>query len=266
MPAKASISLIISTYNNTRYLKLVLLSIMQQKVMPDEVIIADDGSTKDTENLINEFKSKLLVPLIHVWHKDDGYRLSVIKNKAAAKSSCDFIFFLDGDLLLHPLFVSDIKNNIQKNIFLVASRAFISQEHSDLLVSNIPNSFHFRLSHFEKNALSAFRLPWLHNLIKGSTTYKGARGGLMGLFRSDYIAVNGFDESYKGWGREDSDLFVRLINYGLKRKNLKFCAITYHLWHRILSRDSLSKNDILLEKTIEEKRTTCSEGISQYLI
>jgi hypothetical protein len=109
-------------------------------------------------------------------------------------------------------------------------------------------------------------LPWLHNFIKGSTTYKGARGGLMGLFRSDYIAVNGFDESYKGWGREDSDLFVRLINYGLKRKNLKFCAITYHLWHRILSRDSLSKNDILLEKTIEEKRTTCSEGISQYLI
>ena len=89
MTDNRSISLIISTYNNPDYLELVLMSVMNQHVLPNEVLIADDGSTKDTKELIIAYQQKMLVPLIHVWHEDDGFKLSVIKNKAAAKASSD---------------------------------------------------------------------------------------------------------------------------------------------------------------------------------
>lgn len=265
MAKQATVSLIISTYNNTDYLELVLLSILQQKTLPDEVIIADDGSRSDTKDLIHKYQQILSVPLHHVWHEDDGFRLSEIKNKAAAQAQCDFIFFIDGDLMLHPHFIYDLKGQIRENRFIVASRAFLSEHFSKKIVESKNVAIPFSTSTFERNMLSAIRIPWLHHFIKGSTTYKGARGGLMGLFKKDYITVNGFDEDYKGWGREDSDLFVRLINSGLERKNIKFAAITYHLWHKILSREGLSKNDALLANAIAEHRTRCINGIDKYL-
>ncbi|MEI9933485.1 MAG: glycosyltransferase family 2 protein [Ferruginibacter sp.] len=265
MKQKTSISLIISTYNSPLFLELILLSILNQKKLPDEVVIANDGSTIETQQLVEKYQLAFPVPLIHVWHEDDGFRQSVIKNKAVARASGEYLIFLDGDLLLNPYFVYDYKKNIREGFFLVASRAFLSEAYTIQLLQSKQTIIDLRSKNFEKNKIAALRIPWAHHFIKGSKTHYAARGGLMGIFKKDYIAVNGFNEAFKGWGREDSELFVRLINNKLKRKNLKFAAITYHLWHQINSRERLIINDALLENAIREKSIWCKEGIDKYL-
>ena len=77
--------------------------------------------------------------------------------------------------------------------------------------------------------------------------------------------ANGFNEDFEGWGREDSEFFVRLMNYGIKRKTLRFNSIQFHLWHKINSRKALLKNDQLLKETINEKLIWCEQGIAQFL-
>ncbi|MFT3681679.1 MAG: glycosyltransferase family 2 protein [Ferruginibacter sp.] len=265
MEKQFSISLIISTYNNPAFLELVLLSVLQQHSLPDEVVIADDGSREETAALVNNYRQHFPVPLVHVWHEDNGYRLSAIKNKAAAKAAGEYIIFIDGDLMLHPYFIYDYRKNIKEGEILVASRVFLNETYTKKLLAEKTANIKAGSGNTEKNWLSSLRIPWLHHLIKGSTTHVGARGGLMGVFKKDYINVNGFDEAFTGWGREDSDLFVRLLNYGIKRRNIKFAAITYHLWHPMLSRKSLNTNDALLAKSIAEGSNRCSLGISQYL-
>jgi glycosyltransferase involved in cell wall biosynthesis len=265
MNSSIKISLIISTYNSIGPLEVVLNSVLKQNLFPDEVVIADDGSGPETKNLVDRFSAIFPVPLVHVWHPDNGYQLSAIKNKAAAKAKGDYIIFIDGDLALHPAFIVDYKQNLHAGEILVASRVFLSESYSKKLLQQKKGPVNAWPWHTEKNWPSAIRIPWLHHFIKGSTSHVGARGGLMGVFRNDYIKVNGFDESFTGWGREDSDLFVRLLNSGIKRKNIKFAAVTYHLWHPVLSRQQLATNDALLEKTIAERSVYCSTGISQYL-
>jgi len=260
-----SISLIISTYNSTGPLEVVLNSVLQQKLLPDEVLIADDGSKPATKMLVERFRATFPVPLVHVWHPDNGYQLSAIKNKAVAAAKGDYIIFIDGDLALHPYFIFDYQQNIHAGEILVASRVFLNEAYTKKLLLQKEATIKAWPWLTEKNWPSAIRIPWLHHFIKGSTSHLGARGGLMGVFRNDYIKVNGFDESFTGWGREDSDLFVRLLNSGIKRKNIKFAAITYHLWHPVLSRQQLATNDRLLEKTIAAKSKWCENGIQQYL-
>ncbi|HMO61441.1 MAG TPA: glycosyltransferase family 2 protein [Ferruginibacter sp.] len=265
MQHSISVSLIISTYNSPTYLELVLQSVMAQELLPQEVIIADDGSASDTLVLVERYQQSFPVPLVHVWHEDDGYRLSAIKNKAAAKATGSYIIFLDGDLVLHPFFIYDYQQSIRPDEILVASRVFLNEKYTRQLLQNRFTPVRYNFFKAEKNHLSGIRLPWLQHVVKGSTTHEGARGGLMGVFRQHFIRVNGFDESFTGWGREDSDLYVRLLNSGVKRRNIKFAAITYHLWHPVLSRQSLSTNDALLEKSIADKSVWCTKGISQYL-
>lgn len=265
MEKRYTVSLIISTYNNPPVLELVLMSVQQQSSLPDEIIIADDGSRDDTRSLVERFAKQFSIPLVHVWHEDDGYRLSEIKNKSAAKATGEYIIFIDGDLMLHPHFIADFRNHIREGWLMVASRVFLSEDYTGHLLKSKSIAVRMSFSHVEKNWLSGIRIPWLHQIIKGSTTHEGARGGLMGLFKKDFIAVNGFDEAFRGWGREDSDLFVRLLNTGVQRKNLKFAAVTYHLWHPVLSRQSLQNNDALLAQSIATRSTWCKQGIAQYL-
>ena len=95
-----TVSLIISTYNSPKALDLCLMSVLQQSVLPDEVLIADDGSNEETRKIVEEFKKQSTVPVIHVWHEDNGFRLTVIRNKAIAKASMDYIIQIDGEIII----------------------------------------------------------------------------------------------------------------------------------------------------------------------
>jgi predicted glycosyltransferase involved in capsule biosynthesis len=114
-----------------------------------------------------------------------------------------------------------------------------------------------------QNALYA---PWLTAVVRGPADgLKRIRGAHMAFWRDDLLRVNGYDESIEGWGREDSELATRLINAGLVRRNLKFSAVCYHLWHKQASADAVERNHEVFLRTLRERRTRCERGVDQYL-
>lgn len=127
MASNISTSLIISTYNRSDALELCVKSVLRQSLLPDEIIIADDGSKEDTRELIHQLAASSEVPIIHVWHEDLGFRLASIRNKAIAKASKEYIIQIDGDIVLHKDFVKDHVCFAKKGSFVTGSRVLIGE-------------------------------------------------------------------------------------------------------------------------------------------
>ena len=125
------VSLIISTYNRPDALSVCLDSVFKQKVLPDEIIVGDDGSRSDTRKLIERMQQLSPVPLIHVWHEDKGFRLAMMRNKAVAKASGQYIIQIDGDVMLHPLFVADHIRLSRPGYYLKGGRCNIERQLTD---------------------------------------------------------------------------------------------------------------------------------------
>ena len=101
-------SLIICTYNWPEALSMVISSVASQSVLPNEVIVADDGSDQTTATLIEKIASKLSIPVIHSWQEDDGCRIPHSRNRAIAKANFEYIVMVDGDSVLHEDFIIDL--------------------------------------------------------------------------------------------------------------------------------------------------------------
>lgn len=261
-------TLIISTYNWPQALKVTLKSVIEQVVLPDEVIIADDGSKEETRNLIEEAQIYFPCPLVHVWHEDNGFRLAKIRNKAMAQAKGDYIMQIDGDIILEKHFVRDHLDMAAKNLFITGSRAFIDQEYSKIILDKTSTKVCKFSKHIE-DKLNTLRIPFLSEYMKfrykKKLPYYG-RGCNMSFWKEDIIATNGYDEDMIGWGKEDVEMIVRLINIGKRRIFLKFRGITYHIWHPQNSREFEMINDEVYERSIREKTTRTQNGIDKYLI
>ena len=260
-----SISLIIATYNWPRALALVLESVRAQQVMPFEVIIADDGSRTDTRELIDHERQRLPVPLVHVWHEDTGFRLAAIRNKAIAAARGDFLVQIDGDIVLHPKFIAAHRTFARPGSWVQGSRALCSVALTQRLLAGGRAAIG-PLSVGLHNRVNAWHAPWLTPLVRGERTgLHRVRGCHMAFWRDDLLRVNGYDEGMEGWGREDSELATRLCNAGVTRRNLKFSAVCYHLWHKQAGTDAVARNHERFMRTVREQRTRCERGIDQYL-
>ncbi len=261
-----SVSVIIPTYNWPEALNLCLQSVLTQSVLPDEIIIADDGSKQDTCHLINNIKDKSTVPIIHVWQEDNGFRLAQIRNKAIAKSSKDYIIQIDGDVILHKDFIKDHIRFARKGSFVSGSRVIIGKE----LATQIISSQSTNVSIFTKGTrskLNGIHIPafsFIQEKYKRNDILY-VRGCNMAFWREDLLKVNGYNEEMTGWGREDNELACRLTNAGIKKRIIKFAGIVFHIYHHIRSRTSLNKNDEILQQTIQSKSTWCTNGINQYI-
>ena len=100
-----SISVVVTTFNRPDALHLVLAALTQQTLLPNEVIIADDGSTEETRQLIVQLKTTLNYPIKHVWQADEGFRAAKIRNQAVLQANYDYLIFLDGDCVPFPDFI-----------------------------------------------------------------------------------------------------------------------------------------------------------------
>ena len=264
---KLHTSLIISTYNWPQVLNLCLLSVKGQKVLPDEVVIADDGSTEETQLLITKFQKDFPVPIKHVWHPDEGFQLSKIRNRAIAAASYEYIIQVDGDLILHPMFIADHISFSKKGSFVSGSRVMLNHEYSSQLI----NAGEIDVNLFSKgvsNKLNGYRVKFLRSYFSERYKIKDMlylRGCNMAFWREDLIAVNGFNEGFTGWGREDNEVAVRLINRGIRKRIIKFGGIVFHNFHEQKSRADLSRNDDMLNEAIKNKLTWCDKGVNQYL-
>lgn len=258
LQATLSTTLIIATYNKPDFLRLVFEYLQRQIVMPSEVIVADDGSGESTRHLIEEWKSRLPVPLIHIWHEDKGFRLGAIRNRAIEAATGQYLIFVDGDILMHPRFVADHIAMARRGVYVTGSRCQLGEAvTTQLLESGRPPSF-AAVAH----GLNGKRCPVLTPLFyyRKSRNPEYIRACNMGVWRSDVVAVNGFNEDIEGWGHEDTEFSWRLHNSGVKKRFLKFRAVEAHLWH---GRDKTnhSKNAAVMAKARDCGLTVISNGL-----
>lgn len=260
-------SMIISTYNRPDALNLSLQSVLKQRILPNEIVIGDDGSTEDTAQLIRRFQAISPIDIIHVWQEDKGYRLAKSRNKCVAHSKCEYIIQIDGDLVLHRRFVEDHLWMAQKGCFIRGHRThFTPKRTAKLCASGLAP---------EIRPFSRGIPRWLNTIHSFaisrylSTRYRTksitAQGCNLSFWKEDFININGYDENYEGWGSEDSDLALRLLNSGIKRLDLKFAGIIAHLWHEERSMYNREKNFSYYGRKVYEKAVRCERGVEQYL-
>lgn len=264
------ISLIISTYNNPTYLIYSLESAARQSVLPDEVIIADDGSTDSTRIVIQEFSSRAPFPVIHIWHPDQGFRLAKIRNEAAVESRGGYIIQIDGDIIMGRHFIEDHITMSRPNTILYGSRTILSEQFS--LNNDLTNLNFLTVNRLgNRNIMNSLRCITVAKLM--ADTYKNnysiydGRGCNMSFYKEDFFAVGGYDENFEGWGLEDTDLNLRFYNYGCKKRMLKFAAVAFHLYHKEVERASNadSPNLRILNQHITGHTTFIKNGTAKYL-
>lgn len=258
-------ALLISTYNWTKALDLVFRSILAQTQLPDEILIADDGSGVDTKDLIDDFSKKISVPVTHFWQEDQGFRKSKILNKAIAGTKADYIIQIDGDCIMHKEFIKDHIQGAQLNTYLYGSRVNILPDAVENIFKNKIISFTV-FSKEIKNKTRALHIPFLSKLYQPHQGIsRKFRGCNVSYWKKDFIEVNGYNEDFEGWGREDSDLVIRMGNKGVLAKRLRYAGIVFHIHHKTNSKYNLELNDAIEQKTIREKIIRVPNGVDQYL-
>jgi glycosyltransferase involved in cell wall biosynthesis len=263
-----TVSLIIATYNQPKTLRLLLLSVENQTKVPDEIIIADDGSSDKVKKIIESFSKKSNLRIVHSWQQDRGFRAAKSRNKAIAKSTSKYIVMVDGDMILHQKFIQEHVNHASFGCFIQGSRVLLNRKRTqELLKNNVTQiSFFSRGVNNRKNSIHSVFLASIFNLFsRKNIKMTSIRSCNLSFYREDCIKVNGFNNDFEGWGREDSEFIARLYNIGIKRKNIRFNLIQYHLWHNESSREALEKNSLMLHETIINQSTWCENGINKYL-
>ena len=259
-----SVDILISTYNWPKALENILQSIRRQTRFPDNILIADDGSGYETQMVIDKYKRIYNMPIEHIWQEDEGFRKTLILNKAMKFATSDYIIQIDGDIILHRDFIQDHLNNAIKKTFVQGCRAILSEERTrEVVGGKKSNQFRFFTPGI-KNRLNALRIPFLSNLIKTDPyCSKNIKACNLAFWREDYIAVNGYDNLFQGWGHEDDEFAARLINYGVKKRRLKMAAICYHLNHEINSKNYEARNRAIYNETVLSKRCASRNGLAQ---
>jgi len=260
-----SCTLIAPTYNWPEALELLLLSVLNQTVLPHEVIIADDGSREETKQLIAKYQKIIPVPLIHIWHEDVKNRKPKIMNKGIAASKSDYIVEIDGDIIMNKHFIEDHLTFAQKGHYLFGSRVNIQEEILPKLFSEKIIDFNLFSKGIKKRGRTV-RIPSLMNFAKSvDKRSRKLRGCNMSFWKEDFIKINGFNEGLVGWGIDDSEMIQRLHNIGIKGKRLKYSGVAYHIYHKEQSKSHLEINHEIERQTIEKKLTFIEKGINQYL-
>jgi glycosyltransferase involved in cell wall biosynthesis len=257
-----TVSLIISTYNRPEALAKVLVGVARQTHSPREILIADDGSAEPTRNLIDKWKSQSHAPVSHIWHPDDGFRKTIILNKAIKAADSDYMVFLDGDCVPHAKFIADHEALAEKGFWVQGRRCFVKTDYVEQFEPASTALWQWLITGRMSGFFKAVRLP--SAIIRRGTEQRGLIGCNMGIWREDLVAVNGFDETYIGWGGEDSDIGLRLYHLGRPRKFVYGHAIVYHLNHPTLSRDSYGRNRSKLEETLRSRRIRCDQGLAEH--
>jgi len=271
---KPTISIIVSTYNQPDALNLILFAFNEQDIDGFEVIVADDGSTEETKEVVELLKSKVNYNIKHVWHPDKGFRISTIRNKAVALANGEYLIFLDGDTVPNKSFIRKQKELAEKGYFVSSNRILLSPDLTEKILTNqLPI---YRWSTWKWFYLFCQRkIDRFHSLIylggnkafwRYSRKTKWKRARILAMWKKDFLRVNGFDESFHGWGSEDSDIVVRLIRHGVLRKEGRHAVLpAFHLYHHITSREHADINRKQLEEVLNSSRIKAKLGVDQYL-
>jgi glycosyltransferase involved in cell wall biosynthesis len=264
------ISVVVSTFNREDALDAVLRSLARQSDRNFEVVVADDGSSPATKAMVERWQPQLGVKLIHVWHQKQGFRLAEIRNRAIRASGGAYCIFLDGDCLVPPDYIAVHRRLSEPGWFVTGNRALLSRPMTDAVLNGGVEPEHWGLASwtFQRLKGGLNRLGPLLRLPLGplrklrARAWLGARGCNLAVWRSDLDRVDGFDANFSGWGREDSDLMIRLFRAGVRRKDGNYATGVLHLWHADADRSGVSENEHRLADVIASRRVRSDRGIS----
>ncbi len=272
------ITVIVPTYNRPRALKLSLLSLAKQSVLPHEVMIADDGSGSETRDMVLEMQDQLkrVFPIRHVWHEDRGFRKPKILNETVRQSTGDYLVFIDGDCIAHRHFVRSHVERSGPDAILSGKRVEIGKELTEQLLArgSVLNTFSPRLvrdavkgrSRKVEEALM-IRNPFLRRMLhRDRITDDGVWGCNFSLTKELFISINGCDEDFLDGSIEDNDLGIRVLNQGKRVRSVRGLAIIFHLWHPSswsFENEKYQHNLAILKRRIANREPFCKNGIKK---
>jgi GT2 family glycosyltransferase len=266
-------SVVISFYNKSEWLKLLLAAFERQTFKEFEVIIADDGSFPEEVEKVKQLQASSSLAIQHLWHADEGFRKTIMLNKAILASRSEYLIFIDGDCIPHYCFVADHLRLSKKNRALAGRRVNLSDRISKALIEAeiksgvLEQNFFLQLLMDSMTAQTKDVEKGIHisstaiNNLFASTT-KGILGCNFSIAKKDLLELNGFDERYRYPGvGEDTEIRRRIQFKGMEIFSPKFCMVQYHLWHPRLSREHEPENFVLLNETLENKYVATPYGI-----
>jgi glycosyltransferase involved in cell wall biosynthesis len=245
------ISILLATYNWPQALQLCLQSLETQTDRDFEIIIADDGSTGNTKEVIDAFKAQSSIPLTHLWQEDQGFRKTKILNQAIEHAQGNYLIFLDGDCIVQPDFVAQHRALSQKGFLVTGSRVLLNEQ----LTKELTASGNWNYKRFSSHLLQ-YRLAgqinkyWPLKIKLGNGhwreykkfVWRRIKGCNMACWKADAQAIGGFDETMTGWGHEDADFVFRLQHDHIKRKSGSWATEVLHLFHKIHDRSNATEN------------------------
>lgn len=266
-------AVIVTTYNRPDALAAVLAGYQAQRDSEFELLIADDGSTADTRQIIEAFKAGARFPITHIWHEDQGFRAAAIRNCALAATQADYVIFSDGDCAPAPSYVAQHRRLAERGWFAAGNRVLLSEEFTRRALQD-----HLALHEW---TFGAWLIAWarrdvnrwlpLATLPDGGfrktapQRWEGVKTCNLAAWRDDLLRVNGLDEAYSGWGLEDSDLVIRLLHAGVRHKSARFATPVFHYWHTENDRSRLPENQRRLDALLHSDRVRAEFGIDRYL-
>jgi glycosyltransferase involved in cell wall biosynthesis len=272
------ITAIVPTYNRPQALKLCLLSLTKQSVMPHEILIADDGSASETGDMVLEMQEQLkrIFPIRHVWHEDKGFRKPKILNETVRQSTGDYLVFIDGDCMAHRHFVRSHAEQGSPDAILSGKRVEIGRALTERLLKEgrVLNSLTPRLiwdslrggSRKVEEALM-IRSPFLRRIAhRDRITDDGVWGCNFSLSKDLFVAINGCDEDFQDGSIEDNDLGIRVLNQGKRVQSVRGLAIIFHLWHQSswsFENEKYQHNLAILKRRIANREPFCKNGITK---
>lgn len=273
MTASPQISVIISTYNATEWLKKTLWGYSVQTFKDFEIVIADDGSNIETKELIENLSKELPVSVIHVWHEDEGFQKSAILNKAILRCNSDYILMSDGDCIPRKDFVEVHIKNRKEGYFLSGGYFKLPMDISQTITKeNIVTQKCFELKWLKKHGLkSSFKNKKLsagpiETLLLNAVTPTNAswNGHNSSGWKKDILSVNGFDERMQ-YGGQDRELGERLFNAGIKSRQIRYSSTCLHLDHPrgYKTKESIEKNLGIRAETKKTRKAWTPYGIKK---
>lgn len=266
------LAVIVSTYNRPDALAVVLEGFRHQTDQDFELIVADDGSTPETGDLIAGFQATTPFPVRHLWQEDRGFRKARIHNRAVATTPADYLVFTDGDCIPRPTFVARHRALSEPGWLVGGSRILFSASLTRQVLSGevevgqwawwrwIGAALRSEVNRFSPLLSLDPTASWRKLQPRRWTDVRGAN---MAFWRSDLLAVNGFEESYPGWGLEDTDLVIRVLRTGVRHKTGRYAVPVYHLWHLEEDRSRMGENQRLLASLQQSTRIRALAGLAE---
>lgn len=261
-----TVSLVITTYERPDALAAVLATVGAQRVQPDEVLVADDGSGEPTRDVISAFAARSATPVLHVRQPHDGFRLARLRNLAIARARGAYVLVIDGDMLLHPSFVADHRRTARPGYWTQGVRILVDDDATRRALAATTTCFGpFSRGLGGLRRMHAVHSPVLSPLLRSiGNSLIAIKGCNQAFWREDLVAVNGYNEAIEGWGPEDKELVARLGRRGIRRQSLLFGGIAYHLHHPPANRERRARNEAIYAEILASNVTRCERGLDSH--